>query len=148
MPSTTTRQEVRAAFKIILSDANLGVKIYDRMPYEGAEPRSVVLTIVSGSSSVPAVGSYAHLNIRSRQERYRLQVDCYHDDKAEADKLADKAEQAIMDNLAVLRSTYGIYDVKKVLDTDTLPPGQTQDAMLREARVLLDFEFYTHRAVS
>lgn len=144
MPSTTPRQDVRSAFKTILEAANLGVTVYERMPYEGAEPRSVVLTLVSGSNQSPGIGARFSQTQRAFENRFRLQVDCYHDDKAEADKLADKVEQAIMDRLDVLRSTYDIHDVRKIVDSDTLPPDPT----LHETRILMDFEFFTHRAVT
>jgi hypothetical protein len=49
-----------------------------------------------------------------------------------------------MDRLDILRGTYDIHDVRKIVDTDTLPEEPT----LRLARVLMDFEFFTHRAVT
>ncbi len=147
MPGTTPRTDVRSAFKTILMNANLGVTIYDRMPYEGAEPRSVVLAIVSGSAGPSALASRILPSMRAREARFRLQVDCYHDDKAECEKLADRVEQAITDKLDTLRSSYEIYDVRKVVDMDTLPAG-IGDQFTRQSRVLMDFEFFTHRATA
>ena len=143
MPTTTPRQDVRAAFKAILETANLGVRVYDRMPYEGAEMRSVVLTVVSGLSRRPALGLQIQSGMRGLEEHHRIQVDCYHDDQAEAGKLAGNVEQAIMDSVDTLASTYDIHDVRKLQDVDVAPPDPT----LRECRVLLDFGFYTHRTV-
>lgn len=144
MPSTTPRQDVRAAFKTILTQANLGVIVYERMPYEGAEPRSVILTLVSGSNRSPGIGARFSSTQRAFEVTHRMQVDVYHDDKAEAEKLADKVEQAIMDRLATLRATYDIHDVRKVVDVDSLPP----DPMVKQARIILDFEFFAHRAIT
>lgn len=144
MPSTTPRQDIRLAFKVILDQANLGVPVHDRMPYEGAEQRSVVLTLVSGVSRHPAIGNQATATQLALEEHHRIQVDCYHDDQAEVEKLADQVEQAIMDRAKILESTYDVHDVRKVADIDTAPP----DPLLRESRILMDFDFYTHRAVT
>lgn len=144
MPSTTPRQDVRAAFKTILTQANLGVIVYERMPYEGAEPRSVILTLVSGSNRSPGIGARFSSTQRAFEVTHRMQVDVYHDDKAECEKLADRVEQAIMDHLDTLRNTHDVHDVRKIVDTDTLP----EDPLLRQTRILMDFEFFTHRAVT
>jgi len=135
---------VRAAFKAVLDAANLGVTVHDRMPYEGAESRSVVLTLVSGVSRRPALGLWVSAGTRAVEEQHRIQIDCYHDDPSECEKLADKVEQALVDHLDILRSTYDIHDVRKVVDMDTGP----QDPMLHESRITMDFQFYTHRAVT
>jgi hypothetical protein len=144
LPGTTPRQDARAAFKTILDQANLGVTVYDHMPYEGAEQRSVVLTMVSGVSRRPSLGLRISASMRALEEHHRLQIDCYYDDPVECGKLADKVEQAIMDHLDELEFTYDVHDVSKVTDIDTTPP----DATLRESRIIMDFEFYTHRAIS
>lgn len=144
MPTTTPRQDARAAFKAILDSANLGVTVHDRMPYEGAEQRSVVLTLVSGVSRHPALGNQVTATQRALEEHHRIQVDCYYDGQVEVEKLADKVEQAIMDHLDELESTYDVHNVNKVADVDTAP----LDSSLRESRILMDFEFYTHRAVT
>ena len=141
---STPRASVRAAFKNILDAAELDVPVYERMPYEGAEQRSVVLTIATITSQRPAIGNQITSTKKGLEEHYRLQVDCYHDDKAEADKLADAVEQVIMEAQDDLEETYGIFDVKKVADIDTLPPA----SHLRETRILMDFQFYTHRELT
>jgi hypothetical protein len=140
----STPRSVRAAFKQVLEGAELDVPIYAHMPYEGAEQRSVVLTIVSGINQRPAIGNQFAPTKKGLEEHYRLQVDCYHDDKDEIDKLADAVEQAIMDSQDELEETYGIFNVRKVTDIDAPAPA----ANLREARVLMDFEFYTHRELA
>lgn len=144
MPSTTPRSDARATFKAILDQANLGVAVHDRMPYEGTEQRSVVLTLVSGVTRKPAIGIRIREELRAFEEHHRIQIDCYSDDQEECEKLADKVEQAIMDRLDELESLYDIHDIKKVVDIDTAPA----DPMLRESRILMDFDFYTHRAVT
>jgi len=144
VPSTTPRQDVRAAFKAILDAGNLGVTVHGCMPYEGAEQRSVVLTLVSGFSRRSALGLRITSEMRALEEHHRIQIDCYHDDQAECEKLADNVEQAIMDHLDELESTYDVHNVSKVTDIDATPP----DSTLRESRILMDFDFYTHRAVT
>ena len=143
MPSTTPRQDARAAFKTILDAANLGVPVFDRMPYEGAEQRSVVLTLVSGVSRPSALGNQITPTTQAVEEHHRIQIDCYYDDQTQTGMLAGKVEQAIMDSVDALASTYDIRDVRKLQDMDMAPP----DPMLRECRVILDFGFYTHRTV-
>jgi hypothetical protein len=143
VPSTTPRQDARAAFKAILDAANLGVPVFDRMPYEGAEQRSVVLTLISGVSRPSALGNQITPTQQALEEHHRIQVDCYHDDQTQAGMLAGKVEQVIMDSADTLASTYDIHDVRKLQDMDVAPPEPT----LRECRVLLDFGFYTHRTI-
>lgn len=144
MPSTTPRQNVRSAFKTILVAANLGVTVHERMPYEGAEQRSVVLQLVSGSNRSPGIGLRFSSAERATEEPRRIQIDCYHDDPAEAEKLADKVGQAIMDHLDVLRSTYDIHHVRMSVEIDTLP----DDPLVKLTRIRQDWEFFTHRAVT
>lgn len=136
------REAVRAAFAAILTAANLGVPIYTRMPYQSAEPRSVVITIVSGASRRGALG-LIHAAFHGLEEPYRLRADCYHDDQLECEKLADKVEQAIVESASILASTHDIHNVSKVVDLETTPP----DAMLRQSWIILEFDFYTHRVV-
>jgi hypothetical protein len=144
MPTTTPRRDAKDAFKAILDAAGLDATVYRDIPYEGAEAGSVVLTLVSGSSRRGAVGLQHSATERAMEQRHRIQIDCYHDDKVECDNLADKVEQTIMDHLDVLRSRYGISDVGKIVDTDVAPP----DPLRRLARVLMDFEFVTYRALA
>jgi hypothetical protein len=49
-----------------------------------------------------------------------------------------------MDQVNTLRSTYDVHDIAKVLDIDTTPP----DLTARESRIIMDFDFHTHRAVT
>lgn len=142
--STTPRQDVQAAFKTLLDSAGLGVKVYERHPNEGVESRSVVLTIFGGPSSKPAIGLTIGHNMRGVKENYRLQVDCYHNNPTNAEQLADIIVQTIMDHRDVLKTRYGIEDLKKVLDI----PAPPEDPMLREFRIILDFTFNIHRAVT
>jgi len=139
-----TLVRVTDAFKSVLETAQLGVPVYAEMPYEGAEQRSVVLTIVSGWDRSPSIGLRHSKSSSALEERYRLQIDCYHDDQTEVKKLADKVMQAIADRLDLLRATYDIHGVRRLVITQTQPP----ESMVRESRILLDYEFYTHRALS
>jgi predicted hotdog family 3-hydroxylacyl-ACP dehydratase len=78
------------------------------------------------------------------EERHRIQIDCYHDDKIECDRVADQVEQAIVDHDDTLRSTYGIENVQKVDDADVSMPNE----LSRQCRVRMDFGFVMYRAVA
>jgi hypothetical protein len=105
MPSTTTRADAKDAFKAILDAAQLGVPVFRDLPPEGAPVPSVVLTLVSGGSRSGAIGLQETETQRALEERHRIQIDCYHDDKVECDRVADQVEQAIVDREDTLRST-------------------------------------------
>jgi hypothetical protein len=139
--ATTPRESVRAAFAAVLEAANLGVTIHDRLPYEGADPRSVVLTIVSGNNRSPGIGLRKSADKRGFEEYYRLQVDCY-DDRLEVGKLADRVEQAIVDAIDTLEKGHDIHNLRKPVDSDQAPTES------REGRVLMEFTFYTHRELT
>ncbi len=143
MPSTTTRADAKDAFKAILDAAQLGVPVFRDLSPEGAPAPSVVLTIVSGSSRSGAIGLQETETQRALEERHRIQIDCYHDDKVECDRVADQVEQAIVDHEGILRSTYGIENVQKVDDADVSMPNEFS----RQCRVQMDFGFITYRAV-
>jgi hypothetical protein len=140
---TTPRASVRAAFKAILEAANLGVTIHERLPYPGADPRSVVLTIVSGTNRSPSIGLRKDSTKRGFEEQYRLQLDCYDDDTA-VDALADKVEQALVDATDTLEKAYDIHNLRKIADIDSAA-DQTPST---EGRVIMDFTFYTHRELT
>jgi hypothetical protein len=140
------RESARAAFVTVLEDANLGVTVHSRMPDEGADERSVVLTIVSGSSRSAGVGLRRSQTKRGLELPFRIQIDCYYDDEVEVGKLADAVEQALMDAIDTLRTTYDIHGLRKVADVDTLRAGSAP--LSHENRVLLDFSFFTHRELA
>jgi hypothetical protein len=144
MPSTTTRRDAKDAFEAILDAAQLGVLVFRDLPYEGAPVPSVVLTLVSGTSRSGAIGLQESETQRALEERHRIQIDCYHDDKVECDALADSVEQAIVDHEDTLRSTYGIEDVRKMDDADL----SMLNEMSRQCRVRMDFGFIMYRAVA
>lgn len=81
---------------------------------------------------------------------YRLQVDVNFDDKAGCSKLADQVEQAIWNAHDALRDTYDIHSLQKVMDIDTLPLGASVrvPVLTREARVIQDWTFWTHRKLA
>jgi len=140
--SETPRSNLRNALYTILSEAELGVEVLDRLPYEGAPQQSVVLTIVSGSSKKP-MGKRIAADKSGAMLRFRVQIDVYHDVAATCESIAEKVEKAIFGNLATLKSTYGISDVNKIVDTDVgAPSGE------RESRILMDFECETELIVS
>jgi hypothetical protein len=144
MPSTTTRRDTKDAFKAVLDAALLGVPVFRDLPYEGAPVPSVILTLVSGGSRSGAIGLQETETQRALEERHRIQIDCYHDDKVECDRVADQVEQAIVDREDTLRSTYGIENVQKVDDADVSMPNE----LSRQCRVRMDFGFITYRAVA
>jgi hypothetical protein len=140
---TTPRTSVRAAFKAVLEAADLGATIHERLPYPGADPHSVVLTIVSGTSRSPSIGLRKDKSKRGFELQYRLQLDCY-DDLSRVDALADKVEQALVDAAEELESGYDIHNLRKAADIDSAP-DQTPST---EGRVILEFTFYTHRELT
>jgi len=145
MPSTTPRRDVKDAFKTVLDAALLGVPVLrDLPPGEGAPVPSVVLTLVSGSSRSGAIGLQETKTQRALEEHHRIQIDCYHDNKVECDRVADQVEQAIVDHEDTLRSTYRIENVQKVDDADVPIPNEFG----RQCRVRMDFGFITYRALT
>jgi len=139
-----TRSDAKDAFKVILDAAQLGVPVFRDLPPEGAPAPSIVLTLVSGSSRSGAIGLLETETQRALEERHRIQIDCYHDDKVECDSVADQVEQAIVDHEDTLRSTYGIENVQKMDDADVAPRNE----LARICRVRMDFGFITYRAVA
>jgi hypothetical protein len=77
---TTPCRDAKDAFKAVLDTAvPPGVRVYRDQPYEGVKGRAILLTLVSGSSSAGAIGLQESPTQRALQERYRIQVDCYHE---------------------------------------------------------------------
>ena len=144
IPSTTPRRDAEDAFKAILDAAQLGVPVFRDRPPEGVPVPSVVQTLAGGNSRSGAIGLQESETQRALEEHYRIQIDCYHDDKVECDLLADQVEQAIVDHEDALRSTYGIEHVKKLDDADV----SSSNELSREYRVRMDFGFTAYRAVS
>jgi hypothetical protein len=144
LPGTTPLQDSLAAFKTVLDAAGLGVEVYEQQPYEGAELRSVVLTPVAGHTVRPALGLRITSTMRALEEHCRLQVGCFHDEQADCRSLADKLSQVIFDHVDEFERVYDIHDLRRALGPI---PGPV-DAGVRESYLLMDFEFYTHRAVT
>jgi hypothetical protein len=134
---TTPRATFRDGFYQVLYAA-LGseIEVVKYRPPEGVPPRSIVLGIVSGSNRVPALGQRVSPTQTGLEERYRLQIDVFELDREQAEIIADKVEQTIKDALDTLRSTYGVDDVKKLVDTDVGGTEQLQ----REGHVIMDYE--------
>lgn len=83
-------------------------------------------------------------------QQYRLQVDCNYDDREGCAQLADTVEQVLMNAVDTLRTTYDIHKLRKALDVDALPLGASLriPVLTREARVIMDFTFWTHRELA
>ncbi len=120
------------------------------MPFDGADVRSVVLRTVSGTSKSAGVGLRKDPTKRGLMLQYRLQVDVNFDDRAGCTVLADSVEQTLMNAVDTFRSTYDIHNLRKMLDVDALPIGASVriPVLTREARVILDFTFWTHRELA
>lgn len=144
MPGTTSLQDILTAFKTVLDSAGLGVQVYEEQPYEGAEQRSLVLRPVAGHAASPALGLRITSTTRAKEEYCTLQISCFFDDQASCRSLADKVSQALFDHVDDLERVYDIHDLKRSLGPI---PGPV-DAGVRESHILMDFEFYTHRAVT
>ena len=134
---TTPRATFRTAFYEVLNDA-LGseIDVVKYRPPEGVAGRSIILNMVSGSNKRPGFGLRTSRNQSGLLERYRIQIDVFESDREQAEIYADKVEQAIFTALDTLRSTYGVFDVTKIVDTDVGPTEQLQ----REAHSILDYE--------
>jgi hypothetical protein len=144
LPGTTPLQDILAAFKTILDAAELGAEVYEQEPYEGAEQRSVVLTPVAGHTARPALGLRITSTIRALEEYCRLQIGCFHDEQADCRSLADMVSQIIFDHADDFERVYDIHDLRRTLGPI---PGPVNSGV-RESYMLMDFEFYTHRAVT
>lgn len=144
MPGTTPLQAILAAFKAILEGAGLGVKVYEEMPYDGAPSRSVILTPVAGHTAESALDLRTSPNMRAVEEHCRLQIDCYYDDQNKCRVLTDKVSQTLFDHVDEFARVYDIHGLKRAFGP--IPgPGEPNK---RESRLLMDYEFYTHRAVT
>jgi hypothetical protein len=144
LASTTPLQDIVGAFKSVLDGAELGVVVYEESPYDGAEQRSVVLSPVAGYTNKPSLGLRIASSIRALEEHCRLQIDCFYDDQANCRRLVDKVSQTIFDHADELERVCDIHDLRRVMGPI---PGPV-DAGLRESHMILDFQFYTHRAVT
>ena len=87
---------------------------------------------------------------RAVMNMYHLQIDINYDDKAGCSELADQVEQAIWEAHDNLRDNHDIHGLQKILDVDTLPLGASvrMPVLTREARVIQDFMFWTHRQLT
>ena len=144
MPGTTPLQDILAAFKAVLDAASLGISVYVEMPYDGAKERSIVLTPVAGHTVRPALGLRITSTMRALEEHCKLQIDVYYDNQTKCRSLVDQVNQTLADHAGEFAQIYDIHDLKRVLGP--IPgPGQPH---VRQSRILMDFEFYTHRAVT
>jgi hypothetical protein len=144
LATTTCLQDILTAFKTVLDSAGLDVKVHEEEPYEGAEQRSVVLTPAAGHTAMPALGLRITSTTRALEEHCRLQVSCFFDDQPNCRALVDKVNQALFDHADELERVYDIHNLRRTLGPI---PGPV-DAGVRESHILMDFEFYTYRAVS
>jgi len=144
MPGTSSLQDILTAFKTILDSAGLSVEVYEEVPYEGAEQRSVVLTPVAGHTARPALGLRISSTTRALEEHCTLQVSCFFDDQPNCRALVDKVNQALFDHIDDLEDVYDIHNLRRTLGpiSGPVPPG------VRESHMLMDFEFHTYRAVT
>jgi hypothetical protein len=87
---------------------------------------------------------------RAIMNQYRLQVDCNYDDREGCAELADAVEQAIWAAHDDLRDNHDIHNIQKVIDIDTLPLGASihVPVLTREARIIQEYTFWTHRQLA
>jgi hypothetical protein len=128
----------------VLDTAGLGVIVYEEMPYEGADIRSIVLTPVAGHTTKPSLGMRISSTIKGVEENCTLQVSCFFDDPAKCRALVDKVAQVLFDHADELEILYDIHGLKRSLGPI---PGPV-DANIRGSHMLMDFQFYTHRVVT
>ncbi len=140
------REDVRTAFASILTAASLGVTVYDRLPFTGADPRSVVVTVTAGSNKSPGAGLRDPTTGEALEDYFTLRVDCYSDDPTGVGVLADSVEQALMNAIDTLRVANDIQGLRNIADVDTLMAGA--GPLTRVRRVMLQYSFFTHRGVS
>jgi hypothetical protein len=135
---TTPRATFRNAFHQVLNTAlGTDIEVVKYRPPEGVSGRAIVLSIVSGVNKRLGFGRRTDRDKSGMMERYRIQIDIFENDREQADVYADKVEQAIITALnSPFRTVYRVFDIKKIVDTDTGPTEQLQ----REAHSILDYE--------
>lgn len=139
------RGDAKDAFKVVLDAAMLGVPVLrDQEPGQGAPVPSVDLGLVSGVSRTGAIGRQESETQCALEEWYRIQIDCYENNKVDCDALADAVAQAIVDHEDTFERVYGIENVHKLDDADVAFGNE----LAKECRVRMDFGFTTYRAVS
>jgi hypothetical protein len=138
---TKPRETFRDAFTAVLAaefDGATDPPIVEYLDPTSAQQHSIVLQMVSGTNAGPSLGRRVTSTQKGMKETYRVQISIHNPNGCEAaEQEADRVEQAITDSLETpLRSTYGIFDVKKLVDTDQGPtdPGE------RMAHVILDYQ--------
>lgn len=138
---TKPRETFRDGFNAVLTtefDAEGDPPIIEYLDPTTAQQHSIVLQIVSGTNAAPSLGRRVTSTQKGMKETYRVQISIHNPNGFEAaEQEADRVERAITDALETpLRSTYGIFDVKKVVDIDQGPtdPGE------RMAHVILDYQ--------
>ena len=134
--SSPTRETIRAAFKTVLDDADLGVTVYDREPDPGFDMNSIVIYMISGSNAGSGLGS------GNFHESWRVQLSIYNTDVIACGVLAVSASNAILAALSTFESTYGIKNLRKLVDTDM---GR-QDPNVHEFQIVQDYSFETDLA--
>lgn len=142
MPDQTKpRETFRDAFNTVLTsefDETGDPPIVEYLDPTAAQQHSIVLQIVSGTNARPSLGRRVAATQKGMKQTYRIQISIHNPDGCEAaEKEADRVEEAITSSLETpLRSTYGVFDVKKLVDTDQGPtdPGE------RMAHVIMDYQ--------
>jgi hypothetical protein len=135
---TTPRETVRTAFYEVLNTAlGSSTEVVKYMPFEGAPQHSIVLQMVSGSNRRPGLSRRVSGTQSGLLERYRIQISVHNPyGRKEASEEADAVEQAIMAALDSMRTTYGVFNIQKLVDIDTGPTEELE----RIAHCLLDYE--------
>jgi hypothetical protein len=136
--SSPTRETIRAAFKAVLDDADLGVTVYDREPDPGFDLNSVVISVITGTNQSSGLGS------GNFHESWRVQLSIFNTDPEALGVLAVKVSNAILAATSTFASTYGIKKLMKIVDSDM---GR-RDRTVHEFQIVQDYSFETDLAIS
>ena len=116
-------QIVKAEFQ---SDTTLEVLAV--RPDAGMPPNSILAgTIISGGERLRALGDRVEASKSGLVEEYRIQIDIFCGyGLAKNREWMSRIVQAILGSLTTMKTTYGIFDIHKVNDTDSGPTENVQ----------------------
>jgi hypothetical protein len=136
----TPRETVRTAFFDVLTAAftqNGDPEVVKYRPFIGGVPQnSISFQLVAGTNQSPGLGRRVSSTQSGMWERYRIQIDIFNPYSYEAaGQIADRVEQAIILALNTFRSSYGVVDIRKIVDMDSGPTDPAENL----AHSILDY---------
>lgn len=137
---TTPAEQVRLAFFTVISAAFTQTgdpEVIQYKPLTGAvSTNSISFVSLGGPDAYPGLGRRVSSTQTGMEEQHRTQIDIYNPYSVDAAfAIADRVGAAITAALATLQSTYGVYDVKRLIG----PLEQAQDPPENVAHVILDY---------